>query len=331
MATISSATALTLADLANRQTADGKIDSRIIEILGEQNEILQDLLWIEANDGTGHKTTIRSGLPGGTWRMLNYGVQPEKSTTVQVRDGAGMLETYSKVDKQLVDMASDKAAFRMSEDKPFIEGMNQSMADTLFYGDLNAAPEKFMGLSSRFSSTTAENGGNIIKASTTAGADNTSIWLVAHDADTFHGIYPRGSVAGLKVRDLGEDTISDGNGGEYQGFRTHYKWDCGISVRDWRYIVRIANIKPAALTKNAATGADLVDLMQQAVELIPTQGKKLAFYCNRNIRSALRRQISNKANVWLDMADVGGKRVLTFDNIPVRRVDALRNNEALVV
>lgn len=332
MATIT-ANALTLADLAKRQDSAGNIDPDIVEILNTSNEVVEDALWVECNDGSNHKTTVRSGLPSGTWRLLNYGVQPEKSTTVQVKDACGMLETYSKVDAQLVKMAKDKAAFRMSEDKPFIEGMTQNFINTLFYGSTAANPERFTGLAPRFAAKfgtdAGENAENILLGGATAGTSNsTSIYLVNWASDAVHCIYPEGSVAGLQVRDLGEDTLSDGNGGEYQGFRTHYKWDCGLTVRDWRKVVRIANIDTAALTKNASSGADLIDLMVRAIETLPTGTTgKLAFYCNRTVRSFLRRQIANKANVWLNMEEVAGKKALTFDGIPVRRVDQLTNTE----
>ena len=46
-------TNLTLADLAKRRDNDGKI-AKIIEILNLTNEILDDMPWMEANDGTGH-------------------------------------------------------------------------------------------------------------------------------------------------------------------------------------------------------------------------------------------------------------------------------------
>ena len=84
----------TLADVASRMDDKGNI-SDIIEMLTETNEILEDATWLEANGFTEHKTTVRSGLPQGTWRMLNYGVQPEKSTTVTIKDSMGMLESYA--------------------------------------------------------------------------------------------------------------------------------------------------------------------------------------------------------------------------------------------
>lgn len=331
MATLST-TNPTLADVAARLTADGKIDPNIIEMLAETNEILDDMTVIEANSFTEHKTTVRSGLPTGTWRKLNYGVQPTKSRTVPVKDTMGMLENYAEVDKALADLNGNSAAWRLSEDRAFIEGMNQDMASTLFYGDSSLDPEKFMGLAPRYNSLTAENGGNIIDAGG-VGSDNASIWLVVWGQNTCHSIYPKGSPAGLQARDLGEDTLTDAAGGRYQGYRTHYKWDLGLTLRDWRYASRIANIDVSDLTKNAATGADLIDLMTQALELIPNIGMgRPCFYMPRKLRSFLRRQITNKvASSTLTMEDVAGKKVVTFDGVPCRRSDALLLTEARVV
>lgn len=322
----------TLADVASRMTADGKIDPQIVEMLNETNEILDDMTVIEANGFTEHKTTVRSGLPAGTWRKLNYGVQPEKSRTVPVKDSMGMLETYAEVDKALADLNGNSAAWRLSEDRAFIEGMNQTMATTLFYGDSSADPEKFMGLAPRYNSLSAENAMNIIDAGGT-GSDNASIWLIVWGPNTCHTIFPKGSAAGLQSRDLGEHTLTDAAGGRYQGYRTHYKWDIGAVLRDWRYVVRIANIDVSDLTKNAASGADLIDLMTQALELVPNVGMgRPAFYMPRKLRSFLRRQITNKvAASTLTMEEIAGKKVVAFDGVPCRRTDALLLTEARVV
>lgn len=322
-------TNLTLADLAKRRDTNMNI-AKITEILNATNEMLEDMPWVAANDGTGHKTTIRSGLPVGTWRLLNYGVMPEKSTTVQVRDGTGMLESYSEVDKALVDMSDDKPAFLLSEAKAFLEGMNQNMATTVIYGDSSVFPERFTGLAPRFNSKAAENGQNIIDAGGT-GNNNTSIWLICWDESTVHGIYPKGTTGGLKQEPTRQETLFDAQGGRYEGYRTHFLWNCGLTVRDWRYIVRIANIDTTQLSATAATGGNLIDLMIQAIELLPnTRIGRAVFYVNRTVRSFLRRQIVNKTNVWLNMEEVSGRKVMTFDGIPVKRVDAILNTEARV-
>ncbi len=321
----------TLADIATRLDPDNSV-AQVIELLNQTNPILEDMTWIEGNLPTGHKTTIRSGLPTGTWRKLNYGVQPEKSTTVQVTDTTGMLESYAEVDVDLVKLNNNEAAFRLSEDRAFIEGMNQTMATTLFYGDASLDPEKFTGLAARYSQKSGvENGENIILGGG-SGSDNTSIYLVVWGPNTVHGIYPKGSTAGLRVKDLGEDTVYDANGGRFQAFRTHYKWDCGLTLRDWRYVVRIANIDVSDLTKNASAGADLIDLLSQAVEIPPNLNLgRAVFYANRTITSFLRRQIANKiSGSTLTMDQVAGKKVLAFDGIPFKRTDALLNTEATI-
>jgi len=318
-----------LQDVASR-TKDGKIMT-IVEMLEESNEMLEDIPWVEGNLATGHKTTIRTGLPEPTWRKLYQGVQPTKSKTVAVTDTCGMLENYSEIDKEVADLNGNSADFRASEDKAFVHGMSNAMQSAVIYGNIDTDPEKIMGFAPRFNDSTAANGGNIIKGGG-SGSDNTSIWLVVWGTNTVHGIYPKGSSAGLKFEDKGQETLTDASGGLYEGYRSHYQWKPGLSIRDHRYIVRIANIDVSELTKDATgSSADLIDLMSQALETVQDlhMGKPV-FYCNRKVKSFLRRQISNKANVNLTLDTAGGKHVLAFDGIPVKKVDAILNTEATV-
>jgi len=322
----------TLLDVTRRLDPEGKIDA-IAEILNLTNEILQDATFVEANGVTGHRTTVRTGLPGATWRKLYGGVQPSKSTTVQVQDSMGMLEAYAEIDKALADLNGNAPAFRLSEDKAFIESINQQFVSTLIYGNEGTQPEAFTGFAPRFNLSTAQNGDNILKGGG-SGSTNTSVWLVVWSPETVHCIYPKGSKAGLSHEDKGQVTVEniDGSGGRMEAYRSHYRMDAGLTVRDWRFVVRICNVDVTALVKTAATGADLTDLMAQALELVPSLGMgRAAFYCNRTIKSFLRRQIANKvAASTLTMEDVAGKHVMTLDGIPVRRSDAILNTEATV-
>jgi hypothetical protein len=328
-----SATNPTLLDFEKRLDPNGQV-ATVVEMLQQTNEVILDMTFIEGNLTTGHRTTIRTGLPTPTWRKLYGGVQPGKSTTAQITDNTGMLEAYAEVDKALADLNGNTQAFRLSEDAAYIEGMNIEFARCLFYGNEGTQPEAFTGFAPRFNAISgAQNGGNVLSGGG-AGSTNTSVWLVVWSPLTAHGIIPKGSVAGLKIEDKGQVTIEnvDGTGGRMEAYRTHYRWDLGLTVRDWRYVVRIANIDVTTLTKNAGTGADLIDLMAQAIELLPSQNiGRAVFYCNRTIKSFLRRQIANKiAAGQLTMEQVAGKHVLTFDGIPVRRCDALISTEATV-
>ena len=324
-------TVATLGDVAKRLDKDGKID-KIVELLSETNEVLDDMLFQEGNLPTGHRTTIRTGLPEVAWRLLNYGVPQSKSQTQQITDTCGMLEAYAEVDKALADLNNNTSAFRLSEDQAFLQAMNKAQASTLFYGDTAKHPERFLGLAPRFATldkTKAATAENVIDAGGT-GADLTSIWLVAWGANTVFGIYPKGSKAGFQHTDLGEVTLQmtlpNGQVGQYQGYRTHYKWDIGLVVRDWRYIVRIANIKLSSITDD-----NLIKFMIQASELLPDEklGRPV-WYMNRSARTRLRLAKTNKSNVQLTPETVEGKKVLTFDGIPVKRCDGITSTESAI-
>lgn len=336
---------LTYADLANRLGDNGKIERGMIELLSQTNEILEDLRVMPTNSGVVHRTTVRTGLPTAAWRMLNYGIPRSKSTSAQVQDTVGMLEAYSEVDARLVQLSTDGAAFRLSEAQAFLESMNQTMAQTLFYGNTNINQERFLGLAPRFSTVNtglAASAANVIDAGGT-GMDNTSIWLVVWGDQTIHGLYPGFSQAGMKHQDLGEVTLSDSNNNPYQGFRDHWMWDLGLTVRDWRYISRIANIDVSNLSSDPAYLKTIINHMIAAEERVKAlSGGTPVWYGNRTIRTALRlAQIekisSNLTSETITGVSEGGgqgatsKIVTRFDGIPFRMVDQLSNNESRVI
>lgn len=322
-------TALTLADWGKRIDPNGKVD-KITELLSQTNPILDDMPFMESNSPTGHRTTIRTGLPDAYWRMINSGVPKGKSTTVQITDTMGMLETYAEIDKSLADLNGNTAEFRLSEDRAFLEGMNQRMAQTLFYGDTAVNPQQFMGLSSRYSLLSAGNGQNIIDAGGT-GTDNTSIWLVVWGENTVHGIFPKGQKAGLQMENKGQQTLQDSNGNPYEGYRTHYKWDAGLTLRDWRYVVRIANIDVSNLS-DPQNAANIAKLMVRALHRIPNRGMgKPVFYMNRSVAQALDTQAMDKSSLAISVKETEGEWWTSFRGVPIRETDALLETEARVV
>jgi len=330
----------TLLDLAQLRDPDGKI-ADVVEILNETNPILMDMSWVEGNLATGNKTSVRTGIPGATWRKMYGGVQPNKSTVATITDNTGMLEQYAEVDKALADLSGDVPKFRMQEDKPHIEGMNQEMVNTLFYGNEGTEPEAFTGLAPRYNDLSAENADNIIDGLGT-GTDNASIWLIVWSPNTIHGIIPKGSIAGLQVTDKGQVTIEDAsdgsNTGRMEAYRTHYKWDAGLTVRGWRYAVRIPNIDKSDLSivynagVFASPSAHLGNLMFQAMRLIPNLAMgRPVFYMARDTLTTLQQQLAAAVQgSTLTSQMVGGVFTEFFHGIPVRRTDALAADEARV-
>lgn len=342
MTTVSATTHPTLLDYTKRQDPDKSI-ATIVETLAQTNEVLEDMVQLEGNLETGHRTTIRSGLPAPTWRKLYGGVQPSKSETIQVTDTIGMMEAYAEVDKQLADLNGNTAAFRLSEDMAHIEGMNQEFTKTLFYGDEGTDAEEFTGFRARFDDASANVGTNILDGydyggSAVSGNTNASLWLIVWGPNTCHGIYAKGSQMGLSKEDKGQVTIEDvngnGTGGRMEAYRTHYKWCCGLSVRDWRYVVRMQFQSGDLLTTGAANNynLDLAEMMSDACELVPSLSMgRASFYCNRKTKQYLRRLMVDKVkSSTLGMDEIGGRSQLTFDGIPIRKVDALLEDESAI-
>src|SRR4051812_6788845 len=125
---------LTLADWAKRLDPDGNVPA-VAELLSQTNDILEDAVFLEGNLPTGHRVVIRTGLPTIYYRMLNQGVPTSKATTAQVDEQIGMLEARSHIDTKLAMLNGNSAAFRLSEDSAFIESMNQTQANVMFYGN----------------------------------------------------------------------------------------------------------------------------------------------------------------------------------------------------
>ncbi len=347
MATIGT-TALTYADWAKRVEDGGKA-SMIVELLSQTNEILLDMLTLEGNLPTGHKTTVRTGLPTSAWRAYNAGVPTSKSTTVQLIASCGNLEAESQIDVDIAALNGNSANFRLTEVAPFLESMNQTMATTLIYGNEAVNADRFTGLAPLYNTVTpatAQSAYNVIDAGGT-GSDNTSIWIVCWGPNTVHGIFPKGKVTGLTHEDKGQHRVYDASNNPYWAWIDHYKWELGLAVRDWRFVVRICNIDVSDLATGSA--ANLINLIIRALRRMPVTPVsaspvqvsdapsisapmgQTAIYCNRVVSSYLDLQATNKTNVLLNLTEFHGRPVTAFRGIPVRTVDAILNTEARVV
>lgn len=327
MATLDTGAQLTLVELAKRTNNMNLLV--IAENLSRKNAILQDAFWVEANQLTSHKITQRQSLPSGTWRQINAGVPSEASQTKQIVEPIGMLESYSKVDATLVKLAPNPQQFRSQEDLAFVEGLGQTLATAIFYGDIDVNPEQFDGLASRY--------GLLANASVHGaggtGSDLASLWIIkwGERQDGVHMVYPRGNrMMGVEVSDLGEDTVQDGSGNEYQAFRTHFQLNAGICIRDTRSIARVANIETAGTTNNFLDTSNPTDnivitALNQFVDLTGA-----VIYVNRTIKTQMDIQAKDKTNVYYTVENVWGRPTTHFQGIPVRLCEALLDTEDAV-
>lgn len=333
MATLGS-NVLTLLDHAKRQDPKGNT-AKIVELLMQTNMILQDMVWKEGNLDTGDRVTIRTGLPVVFFRLLNAGVQLSKSTTAQVDEQTAIMEAWSEVDPDLASLGGDIAGFRLSEARAFVEAMNQRKATTLFYGNQSVSPEEFSGLAIRYADKSAPNAQNIVDAGGT-GSTNSSIWFAVWSTESLYGIYPKGSKAGLSHDNYGEVTSErslGASGTRLRVLQDRWQWKCGLVLKDWRQVVRVANIDVPTLTNGTST-VNLTTEMTKAWHRIHNWGMgKGVIYMNRSIFQYLDLQRINQVGDGggITYENVDGKAIPHFRGVPIKICDALVETEARVI
>jgi len=332
MATLSTS-APTLLDLA--LLPENKNAKDVINLMAKFNPMLQHAPAYECNKGTYHETTVLTGLPSPTWGRLYKGIPATKGSRQVVKDTQGFLESAAEVDTRLVDVfekAEDKASIRMEEAESHLEAMAQEAARALIYHDTQVDPEKPMGFAPRFNLTTAENGGQIIDGAG-SGSDNTSIWMITWDKKANHLIYPKGYMAGVKRQDRGAVPKLDADNNTYFMYREEFTWHLGLSVRDWRYVARGANIDTSDLSIDATTGANIINVMTNMY--YKHYGRKVNMgstymYVNTTIMKYLDYQARTtpaKLQLTYAQAGVNASEVLHFRGIPVIESDAILNTE----
>ena len=302
----------------------------ILELLTQENTILDDVPFIPASHPDKNQTVLRRELPEVYWRRLYRGVPLSKSSVDTVSDPMGMLEARSMVDAKLEQLMGARfTSYRLLETQAFLESMKQEAARAIIYGDIKNNEDGIHGLAPRYA---FKDGPNVIDAKG-SGSECASIWLVIWGPNTAHGIYPPDlAAAGLHHKPLSEQDWADPDGNMFRAIGDLYEWTLGLSVRDLRSVVRIANIDTTKINITDPTDPDYVDLANlliEAKELLP-EGKQdsAKVYMNSKLRTALQLQARNSKNLMLMYGEAfASKNVPIVHGLPVRRVDALLSTE----
>lgn len=319
-----------LVEQAKRVNPDGTL-AAIVEVLNRKmGEILSEAPWVKSNDVWTNKTVRRATLPTASRRKLNSGVSAGVSRTTEIMDVMEMLEVYAKYDKAWIDSFEDPSKARLQEAKAFIEGMGQQLIADIIYCDSNADPDGMHGLAPRLSTVDSE----YVINTGGSGSDVTSVYVVTWGENEVFLTYPRNiNNLGIEHKDLGEvtlteyDTAGAATGREYQGYKDWFGVKCGLVVKNPRCIGRVANIETSG-SSNIFDEDNLITLLEN-MEV----NENTRIYCNQTIITQARIKLKDKNNVhWAPMQGLGGLPFLTFDEIPVRKIDKsiLLNTETAI-
>lgn len=333
-------TLVTLADVAkNKDKQIGKV----AEVLVQHNAMLNDIPYMEMNEKTIHKESIRSSLPEVYYRKANQPI-PSSKTSIEERSfQATHFESKSQIDKAVAQRGGmDRVAYnRWNEAQGHLQAHANELAELMIYGSPSDSNLKTAGFFDIYStlSPAEDTSKQIIDAGGT-GSDNTSILLVHWGERSVFGVYPAGTQAGLTRVDHSENgklvqiqgVDENGNPGTFWGYEEEFMTDHGLVVKDYRQAARICNIDVSDLV--AGTGADLIDLMIRLNYKIDSEENGMGvWYVNRTLEAHLHLQALTKVGqgAGLRFDNYQGKKVLMFLDKPVRRMDALLDTEAQVV
>lgn len=340
--------ALSFRDIATRQRgAKDKFGADYVDLVAKNTPMLDDMVVVQANDGSVDRTTILTGLPKAVWVQQYQGIQSSKGSRQEIRNTAGMMGTKLEIAQSLYKRTKDKDQLILEEVEGHLEAMKQSMAAAVIYGDLKDDPRGFNGLLQHYSelcssmSTTKDSSFYVLDGNTdgnTNGIDLGSLVLAGWSRRTLRAFYPEGSeTGGLSKGALktGVEIIDQVNGGTYEGVVQHMDWDLGLSLRDFRYCGRIPNINRATLfdaDPENVRAKTITEILRRLNFRVREDNVKQAFYMERQMLEALdvffaRLTMGNAITV----EHLEGRKTKTLWGIPIRVNDVMEAAEERVV
>jgi hypothetical protein len=257
-----------------------------------------------------------------------------------VQDTCIILEDRSCVDIEEIALAPNGEQFRRSEDAAFVGGFSDAIAANIFYGNADDDLDTFNGLSMRYPIIGGEKntaGYQVVEGTgANAGAKNTSAFLVGWGTHATSGIYPKNSQAGLKQRDLGEQTVLDPDGREYQALTTLFTWKAGLSVGDIRANAAVRNIDVTKIT-GKMSAADKLALIEKFVTAkntirnLQSRDKKVVMYVSEALYNWFEIYLLDKTNVHVTRQELAqAVPRLYFAGLEIKKCDAISDEETAV-
>jgi hypothetical protein len=302
--------------------------SQLVEIAQKRTPLIEDLPMRQGTEKTGNKVMIRTGYPHGTWTKLYEGIQPEKSQVAQVTDECGHLEGLSKIDQSELDIADNPASLISIEDKGFFIGMSEDVERNAFYGQRGG--KEFAGLECRYNTfdrTKALSADYVLDGGGTTVGGQTSIWFVIWGDMTAFGFYGKNTTGGIRRQVFPIAPMEAPQGGTMIGRQTHFDWWIGLTVKDYRSIVRIANIDVSNLDT-----FDFDSYLIKATNLI--ENKRLGtplIYMNKTVKTALDIYRAKKLNVQYAPVAWNGNEIDGYRGFGIRDAEMLLLTEDVVI
>ncbi len=349
---------LTYPDLVKGLDPKGKFLDRCINLAVRENEMLQDITVVEANNGSAMETTFRTEVPKPVWTQYYSGIPSNKGSKAKLKVACGQMGTKITIAKRLYDKALNKGrayadAVLADEVESAQDGMKMEMGNALIYGLLSDNPLGFNGLFKHYDryGTDATDDTNsahyVLNAFGKAAGSNAastanlgSIALVGWAPNSITCFHAEGhQTGGIEITDKKEVQVADpdmGADATYEAYMQYMYWELGLAVRDFRCGGRICNIQRddmmSGSTRDARVAAAeaYVELIDRLSQRVHEKGRQ-AFYMDKlmweNVTVLYGRLTRTNAITY---AHVEGRKERRLFGIPVRIQECMKVHEAQV-
>lgn len=304
--------------------------------LAQTNEILDDLLIVQANEYMVNRVGKYTSLGQASRRRANQGFNPSKAGVEDQVDAASIWADRIAIDEFVLARTPDRSGMIEQELMAKRDNLNIQMAYDLFYGNPALTLDSMLGIAPRLNSTQIP---TVISAGGATAC--TSMYLLTHEKDTFMAWYPATHPGGIKYINRGPNQpITDSAGKTFYGEVHDLEWALGISLKNERRCARVANIATGSLSNlgavvsgGTANGPDLIDLAIRAMSACQNvRNLNKDWYVNRTVLSFIARQFKAQANHWITRQEIEGEGdpIFRILGVPVKLVEQITNSETVV-
>ena len=328
---------LTLSDVA-KMTHNQELVPMVDE-LTKPTTLFSWMGWKQASDAMRDVSGKVTELPKATWTGLDMGVKATKGNYTQKEEGLAIIESWASINEKTYAVSPHKEATRWENDRLHIQGLGMDAEEGLVYGNPAVDVNQPLGFIARFGKVTDHHrmASGVkydyctLSAGGTTANKQSSILVLARGIMGPTLLYPRYKEQnGLMYRHWGFENTKDENGGNIRRALSQFQITFGLSIRDTRTAIRIANVE----TTNSTSIGNVRDAMFEAVAAIPKEYKNsIEVFTTSDVILALRKNYAGLVNpVTYDANGLGhnSRGDIMFDGIVFHECSSMLDTEAVV-
>lgn len=328
----------TLAEILKQRAKDGST-MPLIDVLSGRYPLLEEGYWTQANGDTIHEFSQIATESYGAAVRLNEGTPATAVVTKTVQEELMLLEDRMWIDTRQFEISPNAVQFRIQKEQQHFKGLIKSFHYTFFskkdptgkqWGIKSLDMSQIDGLGARYNKLADDS----VVSLGGSGSKLNSIWIVKWGPDAVSLLYPRNVGKTLRIQDLMIQPMHDSNGNRFEAVMTKFSWYFGLMIADPRCVKRLCNISnsgASVTTSFDGSGTKGEEMLIDLVEALPGgDTSNVAIYVGPKVMAQIRKRINSKSNLYFAPANVWGREMITFQDIPVVRVDALRDDETAI-